>query len=139
MRKAVIIAMVCIFLVAPALAKLASSYLSQPAQPQQQNLTPVTNEQVKEALIAKNRSLPTDKKFNEDFTVESLKKMHEWWYIATIDINGFSRPVMLSNFTDKKVDVVAGPNSGLPYYNISNSQGVPYDVIEAFNSSYREG
>lgn len=126
-------------MIAPGLAKITSSLLSQPSHPQQQNLTAPTEKIIKDALVAKSRSLPHDKKFNEEFTIKSIKKMHDWWYVATIKINGFDRQVILSNFTDKKVEVVAGPNSGLPYYNISNGQGVPYDVIDEFNSSYREG
>lgn len=132
MRKIIIISVICVFLLAPVLAKITSIYIQNSSEPQTSSQL-LTKDEATTAIKNKNSSLPTSQKFSSNFSVVSIKRTTKWWYIVTIKLNNINQPLLISKFNDNTVRVVTLPGESLPYYNMSGGLGVPYETIDELN------
>lgn len=132
MKKIILLSFLCIFVTAPVLAKIVSMSMNSSIDSQEE-ATPPSKEDIHAAILDKNQSLPKTDRFNSDFSVASTKKIDGWWYIATITIDNVQQSLLLAVHSNGHIRVLTLPGETLPYYNISGSQGVPYDVIDELN------
>lgn len=75
--------------------------------------------------------------------ISSYKLYDHWWYlvnVTTTDSASETFPVLLVKFYDgsNSIRIVTNPNEPLPHQNISDSLGIPYDVIDAYNKALAE-
>jgi hypothetical protein len=143
MRKNVVLWLLCIFIVAPAGAWL-TAYLQKPDYTPIKTVSTVANNDILSALKQYDNLLVDSEKFTTPSSIQSVQKMDSWWYLVIVKLQGSSEtgdyvmPAIVSKFADDHaIRVVVAPESG-PISNISNSRGVPYDVIDAFNRTLED-
>lgn len=73
-------------------------------------------------------------------SVESYKRYEHWWYIVNITVKGESAttyPVIMSKFYDgpNAIRIYTAPGEPLPNYDISDTLGIPYAVIDDYNAA----
>lgn len=136
MKTKVILIILLVFVAAPLSAKLVSTFvLNRPRSPQLSNINTLTKQEAYNAITERNKSNPISNQYNPEFTVEEIKKLSQWWYVAIIEMDGQDQSVLLSKFTNDSVIAKTNPGVGLPYLNISDGAGVPYDAIDKLNET----
>ncbi len=144
MRKGILILVaVATFVVAPLCAYLLTDTLRQSNTQNILNPQKRDNNAIKQALEKENNTLDDQDKL-QDISVTSVERLHDVWYIASVQYKTSSDTTPQSaialvgdlNGDKDKLVVILKPDELFPQVNISNGIGVPYDVIDHINQYY---
>ncbi len=139
-KRFVIVSCVLIFIVSP----VAATALVTATRKKETPITtvqPATKEELFTAIKQDNNNPAASQKFEDVTDITSVKQLNTWWYVATVKTtsdDGYDpgpQGMLFVKFTDQpnSVRVVTKPGESFNHYNISDSAGVPYDVIDELN------
>lgn len=149
-RKFIVISVLLIFILSPLIAWIvvASNYNSSPdSKTPNLKVTPATKEELFKAVTTKQKeSAHLHQDSDNDVRVVdivSYEKLDTWWYIVKVKYASFGKenplvsPMLLVKYYDgpDTINIVTNPGEPLPLYNISDSSGVPYDVIDKYSKA----
>lgn len=151
-KRFILLSVILAFIVAPLSAWLivSTNYSRDPVSKKpDQSVTPATKEELFEAITTTTKHEHVHQFEEEDgeiYTIVSHEQINTWWYIINVTYedpieNEKRTAPMLAvkyyNGTDS-IRVVTHPNEPLPFYNISDSIGVPYEVIDKYSAAIAE-
>jgi len=144
-RKFIITSAILIFIVSPAIAwgVVASQYRSDPtSDTPSTKVTPATKKELLDVVTKKHKeSHIEDGSDIKILDVVSYENLHTWWYIVKVKYASYGKeypvasPMLLVKYFDgpNTVHIITNPGESLPFYDISDSVGIPYDVIDKYN------
>lgn len=148
-RKFIIISAILVFIVSPFIAWIVVStqYHTDPqSKVPDIKVTPATKDELFKAVTTKKK----EDHFHQDSNdvtrvvdVVSFENLDTWWYIVMVKYasygkeNPLASPMLVVKYYDgtDTIQVVTNPGEPLPFYNISDSSGIPYDVIDKYNEA----
>lgn len=150
-KKFIIISSVLIVAVAPAIALGWSSFQYEKdfrASTPTTEATLATKEELLRIAASESKHTHIDQG-SEDLRiteVSSFKHLHKWWYIVMVKYANYGKvspnpaPMLIAKYYNGEggSQVVTDPGEQLPLYNISDSQGIPYNVIDEYNNALLE-
>lgn len=147
-RKFIIISAILILVVSPIIA-LGGSYAQYERDAQvdmpDTKVQPASKEELLRvaATEGKHEHANQDESDVRILEIVSYEHLHEWWYVVVVRYASYGienpnpAPMLIAKYHNKNggIQVVTNPGEPLPLYNISDSLGVPYDVIDKYNNA----
>lgn len=147
-KRFILFSLLLVLVVAPATAwaVVYTQYKSDPAEKlPDEHVQVATKEELLKAITEHPKhEHGEDNNGNElrILSIDSYKNINTWWYIINVRYASYGKeardtlPMIAVKYYNgqKSIQVVTNPGESLNYYNISDSAGIPYDVIDQYNT-----
>lgn len=148
-KKFIFISLLLTLVIAPATAWaiVYAQYKSDPAEKLPDEHVQVAS---KEELLKAITEHPKHEHGEDDsgdelriLSIDSYKNINMWWYIINVRYATYgkegsgTRPMIVVKYHNgaDSIKIVTNPGEPLDYHNISDSAGIPYEIIDQYNST----